>query len=139
MFCEICRLFDSDARGELVSLASDGDDQAGVFGVVTQRLAQVGDVLLQIPFFYKRAAPDGLQQFLFGDQTVGILNQKEEDIESFRGERNGQASARQSAARRIEQKFSEAVQVAHGGLVSSSGYSEFLTFFSEFTQGLPTS
>ena len=49
----------------------------------------MGDVLSQIPFFYDRVTPHGLQQFLLGDQTVGVLNQKEQDVESFRGERNG--------------------------------------------------
>ena len=61
MFRDICRLFDTDMRGELISLASNGDDQMGVFGMVTQRLAQMGDVLRQIAFFHNCFAPDGLQ------------------------------------------------------------------------------
>jgi len=48
----------------------------------------MGDVLGQIPFFYERVAPHGLQQFLFGDQTVGVLHQQEKDVEGLRGERD---------------------------------------------------
>jgi hypothetical protein len=88
MFCGLCRFGNRDIRRELVSLSSNGDDQASVFRVVTQRLAQMGDVLGQIPFFYERVAPHGLQQFLFGDQTVGVLHQQEKDVEGLRGERD---------------------------------------------------
>ena len=74
MCFDICCLGDGDARGELVALSSNGDDQAGVFRVVIQRLAQMRDVLGQITFFYKCVAPHGLQQLLFGDQAVGVLH-----------------------------------------------------------------
>ena len=74
MFCGACCFGNGDIRGELVAFSSDGDDQTGVFRVVAQRLAQMGDVLRQIPFFYERVAPHGLQQFLLGDQAVRVLN-----------------------------------------------------------------
>ena len=32
------------------------------------------DVLRQIPLFHERVALHGLQQFLFGNQTVGVLD-----------------------------------------------------------------
>ncbi len=57
-------------------------------GVVPQGLAQMRDVLRQIPLFHEGVAPHGLQQFLFGDQAVGVLRQEEQDVESFRGERD---------------------------------------------------
>ena len=82
MLCDICRLGNSDTRCELVSLSSNGDNQAGVFRVVIQRLAQMGDVLRQIPLFHEGVAPHGFQQFLLGDQPVGVLSQKEQDVES---------------------------------------------------------
>jgi hypothetical protein len=47
------------------------------------------DVLRQVPLFYERVAPHGLKQFLFSDQTVGVLNEEKQDVESLRGERNG--------------------------------------------------
>jgi hypothetical protein len=65
MFCDICRFGNGDIRRELVSLSSDGHDQSGVFRVVTQRLAQMRDVLCQVAFFYEGFSPRGLQQFLF--------------------------------------------------------------------------
>ena len=46
------------------------------------------DVLLQIPFFYERVAPHSLQQFLLGDQAVGVLSQEEQDVEGLGGERD---------------------------------------------------
>ena len=53
------------------------------------------DVLRQIPFFYERVAPHGLQQFLFGDQAVRVLRQEEQDIEGLRVREIGE-SARDS-------------------------------------------
>ncbi|HEX4379019.1 MAG TPA: hypothetical protein VH022_03220 [Candidatus Acidoferrum sp.] len=41
------------------------------------------DVLRQIAFFHEGVAPHGLQQFLFGDQTIGVLNEKVQDVESL--------------------------------------------------------
>ena len=46
------------------------------------------DVLLQIPFFYERVALHSLQQFLLGDQAVGVLSQEEQDVEGPGGERD---------------------------------------------------
>jgi len=74
MSCGIYRFSNGDIRRELVALSSDGHDQAGVFRVVPKGLAQMRDVLRQIPFFYERVPPHGLQQFLLGDQTVGVLS-----------------------------------------------------------------
>src|SRR5271155_6162460 len=79
------------------------------------------DVLREVPFFYERVAPHGLQQFLFADQTVGVLNQKQQDVERFRSQSNGRIRARQRAPAWIEHKLSETVQVAHRSLVSLQG------------------
>src|ERR1700730_4924844 len=132
MFSDICCLGDSDTRGELVSLSSNGDNQAGVFRVVTQRLAQMGDVLRQVPLFYDGVAPHGLQQFLFGDQTVWVLSEKEQEVKSFRGQRNGRIRARQCAPTWIQHKLPEVVQVAHRKLVSLHAIQSFSYFFRAF-------
>src|SRR5580700_2282102 len=93
------------------------------------------DVLRQIPFFDERVAPHGLQQFLLGDQTVRVLSEKEQDVESFRSHGNGGIRARQSAPTWIQHKLSEAVQVAHRNQLIE----RFRVFhlFSEFSEGLP--
>jgi hypothetical protein len=36
-----------------------------------------------------RNSAHGLQQFLFGDHAVGVVNQEEKNVESFRSQRNG--------------------------------------------------
>ena len=49
----------------------------------------MGDVSRQVPLFHEGVAPHGLQQFLLGDQAVGVLRQEEQDVVGLRGERNG--------------------------------------------------
>jgi len=49
----------------------------------------MGDVSREIPLLHEGVTPDGLQQFLFGDQTVWMLSQEEQDVEGLRSERNG--------------------------------------------------
>src|ERR1700677_1860578 len=93
------------------------------------------DVLRQIPFFHERVAPYSFQQFLLGYQTVGVLSEKEQDVERFRGQRNRRIRARQSARTWIQNKLSEAVQVIHRNQLIE----RFRVFhlFSELPEGLP--
>jgi len=53
------------------------------------------EILLQVPLFHEGVAPHGSQQFLFGDQAVGVLHQEEKNVESL-GVREIDESARDS-------------------------------------------
>jgi hypothetical protein len=59
-----------------------------------------------------------LQQFVFHDQSIGVLNKKVEEIESLGSERHARARAGQQAPAWIERKVPEVVQAAHRNAVS---------------------
>jgi len=64
---------------------------------VTQRLAQLIDVVGEISFFHKAVGPDLPQQILFGKQPPPALNQHEKQLRSLGRELNDVAVAQQRA------------------------------------------
>src|SRR6267378_2045477 len=78
-----------DIGCELVPLPANRNDQQTVFGIVSQRLAQVRNVLRQIPLFHEGFPPHRLEQFLLGNYAVGVLRQENQDVEGLRSEGDG--------------------------------------------------
>ena len=71
----------------------------------------MGDVLREVPLFHKGVAPHGVQQFVLGDQPVGVARQEEQDVERLRGEVDRRIGSRQRALPGIQRKLAETVQV----------------------------
>src|SRR5467141_2652591 len=68
-----------DIAWELVPLSANRNDQPAVLRVSTQRLAQVRNVLRQIPLFHEVVPPHRLEQFILCNQPVGVLSQEKQD------------------------------------------------------------
>ena len=67
-----------DLGGKLIALPGDRHDQSTIFGLLAQRFAQQKNVLRQITLFNKTTRPDRFEQFIFGDDPVGILGEEDE-------------------------------------------------------------
>ena len=75
-----------DIGCELIPLSANRNDQSVVFGIVSQCLSQVRNILRQIRLFHEGVSPDRSEQFVLCNQAVGVLSQEKQDVEGFRGQ-----------------------------------------------------
>jgi len=100
------RMHHLHCRGELIAAAGNGYDRTGL---IAQRLAQRGDVLVQVVLFDEGIGPDGLKQLLLGNHAAGVERQVSENIQTLRGERNGDAVPLQDPCEGIQLKTIKAI------------------------------
>ena len=74
-----------------------------------EEFAQDGDVEGEIVVLYKRVGPDLRHQFLFVDDPAAVLDEHDEQVERFGGNRKGAASALYGALPGVEPEITELV------------------------------
>jgi hypothetical protein len=84
---------------KLISPAGNGHNQRGL---LPQCAAQLGDVLGQVAFFYIRAGPNGLKDFLLGHHPPRVHRQEGEHIKGLRRERYRRIQVRQDPLAKVK-------------------------------------
>lgn len=77
-------------------------DETGFLRLVPQCFADLVDADFQRGIGHEGVGPDGLEQFLLGDQPAGVLQQISQDGEGFRGECDRLHTAPQAGVVRVE-------------------------------------
>ena len=85
---ELVRGYLDNGGDESIAASRNGRDQAGIRSVVAERCTEHRNALRQAVLGNAGLGPNQVQQFIFTDCAVAVLDQNRESIEDFRRESN---------------------------------------------------
>ncbi len=95
--------FFSHLRDEAISAGGHRDDVLVVLRLFSKRFPQYRDVPGEPTFFHNRVAPDLLEQLVFREHALAILDEREERLENFWSQGYRFAVAQQQPLARIHE------------------------------------
>ena len=96
-------------RGEPVPPLRHGFDVQPALRRIAQRLAKGEHVVGEIRFLDEGIRPDLVQQFVFGNEAPGLLDQRRQEVERLRGQRHGLTVSLQHPLPDVDQERPELV------------------------------
>jgi len=87
-----------------------GNDVLAVLSVPAKRLSQLENVLREIRFLYEGVRPQSLHKVVLQDGTVAVLQENQEQVESFGRQRNNFLIPGQDPPIRVDTKRTEVQQ-----------------------------
>src|SRR5262249_21773470 len=107
------RLYDFNRRNESIAPARDCLDELRRSRIVSQHVTQFGDGLRERVLGDVRPRPERVEQLLFRDQRIGVVEQMEQQVEKLG--RNGQrlAASEHAIANPIHHEWAEPIRGTH--------------------------
>ena len=78
-----------DGDGEAVAAAGNGFDQAAAGAVAGKGFAEKEDVLGEVALLDEGFGPEVAEEFVLGDDAIGVVDEEEEEVEGLAIEREG--------------------------------------------------